>query len=96
MLLVPKENGELGFRSNATVGGKMLNMWSFEHKDYYAAVITHEFMHNLGFRDMYKDVKIIGETKSLTNPAHENDIMGSRNGKVHSYHIQTLVDKYRD
>lgn len=81
---MPKRSGSLPFRSHAEVGGRNLTWWVYDEP----ATAAHEFGHILGLGDTYD------QSTGQPFPGHENDLMGSSNGRVHWYHGRTLSDGY--
>ena len=89
---LPPQSGAEVYRSNASHGGRYVNMYI--HSLDAQKVAAHEFLHLVGFGDMYRDQIIEGKRRSVTFKGHENDIMGTRSGSFQGYHIKTLLNNY--
>lgn len=81
---MPERSGDLAFRSHAELGGRRVGWWVYDNP----VAAAHEFGHILGFGDTYNP------SSGLPLPGHQNDIMGSLQGRVQWYHAKILSERY--
>jgi hypothetical protein len=77
-----------GFRDNSEMYSGRIN--NYANDPDAPKILPHEFMHLLGFDDMYIDT----DRGSVAFAGHENDIMGDIKGVVQPYHIQVLLEHF--